>query len=51
MPKLKENQKTMVDAHMEKAALLEDQNILMLMTMRFEEAVGENAREYIRVRR
>jgi hypothetical protein len=43
--------KSMAAVQMKKIALIEDQNMLLLMTMPIEESVGEDAREYLRLRR
>ena len=43
--------KSMAAVQMRKVALIEDQNMLLLMTMPIEESAGEDAREYMRLRR
>ena len=43
--------KTMAEAHMKKAALLEEQNLLMLMTMPDDPVAASEAREYLVLRR
>jgi hypothetical protein len=42
--------KTMAAVQMKKIALMKDQNMLLLMTMPIEDTVGEDAREYMRLR-
>jgi hypothetical protein len=41
----------MTAIQMKKIALMEDQNMLLLMTMPIEESAGKDAREYLRLRR
>jgi hypothetical protein len=43
--------KNMTAIQMKKIALIEDQNMLLLMTMPIEESAGKDAREYLRLRR
>ena len=43
--------RTMVAAQMKKAALLEDQNMLLLMTMLDDKIITVEAREYLHLRR
>jgi hypothetical protein len=43
--------KSMTTVQMKKIVLIEDQNMLLLMTMPIEESAGEDAREYLRLRR
>ena len=43
--------KSMTAIQMKKIALMEDQNMLLLMTMPIEESAGKDAREYLRLRR
>jgi hypothetical protein len=41
----------MAAIQMKKVSLMEDQNMLLLMTMSLEDSAGEDAREYLRLRR
>ena len=43
--------RSMAAVQMRKVAVIEDQNMLLLMTMPIEESAGEDAREYMRLRR
>jgi hypothetical protein len=43
--------RSMAVVQMKKIALIEDQNMLLLMTMPIEESAGEDAREYPRLRK
>ena len=43
--------RSMATIQMKNVRLIEDQNMLLLMTMPIEESVGEDAREYLRLRR
>ena len=43
--------RSMAAVQMKKVALIADQNMLLLMTMPIEESAGEDAREYLRLRR
>ena len=43
--------KSMAAVQMKKIACMEDQNMLLLMTMPIEDSAGEDAREYLRLRR
>ena len=43
--------RSMAAIQMKKVRLIEDQNMLLLMTMPIEESVGEDARKYLRLRR
>jgi hypothetical protein len=43
--------RSMTSFQMKKNALIEDQNMLLLMTMPIEDSAGEDARNYLRLRR
>ena len=43
--------RSMAAAQMKNATLIEDQNMLLLMTMPIDDSAGEDAREYLRLRR
>jgi hypothetical protein len=43
--------RSMAAIQMKKVSLMEDQNMLLLMTMSLEDSAGEDAREYLRLRR